>query len=393
MAEKIIHSFEAGRRGKPDELDTSIANLISAHLLKTNPNARFDLRTTGTFKNDNPYVRVSGEISDFLLKQNLEAELSKIILNRYNWVNLTNVKPEDFQVEFNLKPQSYDLASNEGVGDSGIPIAVAYRNTPNRLPWERHLAVEIRDILDYALHNSGKLPEQITKLSKIKQLNGLSADGKISVEALYEGAKLDSLTKITIAAEQKETLSVEELRDKTHKIISSYLTHLEHKYNLSFGKPIIDINGIGAWIGGGWEVDDGSREAKPYRDGFSSYGVQEDSFSGEDPTKPSSTGTYIARHIAVQVVGNNLADFARVALSYTIGKEEVGLNITTNNTGRISQTHLEENIKLNLSLKVNDAIPRFDLKNHELYEQIVKDSDYFHNSTLPWNAVRPLEIK
>ena len=56
----------------------------------------------------------------------------------------------------------------------------------------------------------------------------------------------------------------------------------------------LTINGLGAWNTGGWKVDEGSREAKPYRDGFATYGCNEDSFSGEDPTKPSGTGTFLA---------------------------------------------------------------------------------------------------
>ena len=44
MSERVLHSFEAGRRGKPDELDANIAHLLGAFFLEMNPLARFDIR-------------------------------------------------------------------------------------------------------------------------------------------------------------------------------------------------------------------------------------------------------------------------------------------------------------------------------------------------------------
>jgi len=65
MSELQTHSFEAGQRGKPDELDAGIAHLIGAYFLERNPLSRFDLRVSGGFV-EKPVVRVSGEISQSL---------------------------------------------------------------------------------------------------------------------------------------------------------------------------------------------------------------------------------------------------------------------------------------------------------------------------------------
>ncbi|RMF55902.1 hypothetical protein D6745_00870 [Candidatus Woesearchaeota archaeon] len=387
MQERILHTFEAGRRGKPDELESSIANLLGAHLLELDPNARFDLRVTGTTNNERPTVRVSGELSEHLLNDGLKDSLSKIVLERYNSVHMTELKPEEIVTEFVLKPQAASLASNGNAGDSGNPIAVAYRNTPNHLPWERYLAVEIRDILDAIYQNKGVIPERIARISGVSKLEGLRADGKISVDALYKGSALVGLKGITIAVEHEPSLPLKELRLKLGMIISAIVKELESEYKQPFGVYEISINGVGPWHSGGWAVDEGSREAKPYRDGFASYGVQEDSFSGEDPSKPSGTGTFLARYVAVQIVGNGLADFARVALSYTIGREEVGLNIFTNGTARIRQEDLESLIRESIPLRIKDGIKMFGLKDPSLYKKIALGSDYFHNAELPWNRV------
>src|SRR3989344_6879018 len=316
MLEKISHSFEAGRRGKPDEFDSGLANLTAAHLLELNKDARFDLRVTGTFRDSKPLVRFSGEVSDFLLQTpRIYGDISKIVLERYNLVHRTELKPEDLLFDFNFKPQAHRLASNGHAGDSGHPIAVAYKDAPNHLPWERYIAVAIRDIFDTIYHNGGIVPEHLAAPSGISELRGLRADGKVDVEALYSDCRLDSLTAITIAIEHEKSLSIDELRNKARKIIDAYLDGLSKEIGKLLGKPEIDVNDNGAWNDGGWEFDEGSREAKPYRDGFASYGTTEDSFSGEDPSKPSGTGTFLARYIAVQLVGNGIASFARVALS------------------------------------------------------------------------------
>lgn len=388
MPEKILHSFEAGRRGKPDELDSCIANLIGSYLLKTNQDARFDLRVNGSCINGRPQVRLSGEVSEFLFEdKDLHQNIANIVLNQYNWVHKTTLNLENIDINFSFKAQYHSLSSNKKAGDSGNPIAVAYKNTPNQLPWERYIAVELRDLIDRIYQNDGEVPQNLANISGVVELKGLRADGKISAECFYEGCKLASLCQIVIAVEHEPTLKLLTLRDKLVKIVLAFLSELGDSYGIDFSGFKIHINGAGAWNKGGWEVDEGTREAKPYRDGFASYGVQEDSFSGEDPSKPSGTGNFLARYIANQIVGNDLADFARVALSYTIGSENVGLNIVTNNSGKLPQQELENLIKNHFQMGISETIKKFNLKNAKLYHQFSEDSDYFHNPELPWNQL------
>lgn len=384
MTEKILHAFEAGRRGKPDELDTGIANLISAYFLSVNPLSRFDIRVSGSYRNNAPLVRVSGELTASLLCKSTKKELSKIILQHYNKTHCTRLPR--IQTEFNFKPQAAPLAENTLSGDSGCPLAVAYKNTPNHLPWERFLAVEIRDIIDQIYQNNGEVPPILSRTSGVSTIRNLRADGKIGVEAIYNGVNLDSLCSITIAAEHAPTLPVKELRKQLIAVIETYLQLLQEKYSVTFKNPAININPLGDWNeGGGWEGDEGSREAKPYRDGFATYGVIEDSFSGEDPTKPSATGSFLARHIAVKLVKQDFADFVRVVLIYTIGCENTGLNITTGNTGKLSQQELEKYVRKHFPLGIQKPIKLFGLRNPELYKKFAQISDYFHDPDLPWN--------
>src|SRR3989344_7763440 len=383
-----LHSFEAGRRGKPDELETQIAHLIGAQFLEIDPNARFDLRVAGghNHQQDKLEVRVSGEVSRNILEiSGINDRIAGIVVHHYNKIHLTNLTAEDFMIHITPKPQDVHLASNGAAGDSGNPIAVAYRHTPNNLPWERYLAVHFRNLLDIIYKNNGKVPPALAEASGIKYLEGLKADGKIDVDVLYQGARFHGIPDITIASEHETSLRVAELRRSLAHLVLTELKLIGEMHKINLGTPDITINGLGDWNQGGWKVDEGTREAKSYRDGFGSYGVAEDSFSGEDPSKPSGTGTFLARYISNQVVKQGISDFARVALSYKIGREEVGLNITTNGTGRWPQEEIESRVKGTIPLRIKDAIAISNLKSPSLYRKIAYGSDFFHDPKLPWN--------
>lgn len=389
MSELIIHSFEAGRRGKPDELDNNIAHLIGSHLLKKDRQARFDLRVAGGYDSPakKPKIRISGEVSSHVLDENLYSEIKDLIKVHYNRIQQAGYDENNFIFDFGLKPQAPNLSENSKAGDSGNPLAVAYRKTPRHLPWERFLSVSIRDLFDSIYSKEGFLGAELMKSTGLQQLSGLSADGKIGVDVAYNGTAFFGISAITVALEHHEFISFEKFQQHTRLVLGAYLAQLENLYDQNLGKPSLIINGLGPWSKGGWEIDEGNREAKSCRDGFGTYGVMEDSIAGEDPSKPSGTGTFLARYIAVQVVGNDLADFARVALRYTIGREEVGLNITTNGTGKIPQEELETWVRKNIPLGIRDTIKKFNLRDPALYRQIVDDSDFFHNPHLPWNKV------
>ena len=378
MAELQLHSFEAGRRGKPDELDANIANLIGAEFLEINSDARFDVRVCGGYslEEDKPKIRVSGEVSDFVLQStDLEARLTEVITHHYNDVHQTDLKPEGIRISYEFKPQVSTLALNGHAGDSGNPIAVAYQRGPHYLPWERVVAVKFRDTIDSIFQNDGFI-----SAVNMPPLTGLRADGKVGVEAVYEGAEFKEIKSIVIAVEHEPRLSVSDIRHILEKVG-------KRAESLYGGVPPLIIHGLGPWHSGGWEVDEGSREAKSYRDGFASYGCCEDSFSGEDPSKPSGTGTFLARYIAVNIVAAGLADFARVALTYTIGREEVGLNVTTQNTAKVPQEELHAWVRERVPLRIKDAIGLFGLKDPNLYRKFTQCSDYFQDPTYPWNKV------
>jgi S-adenosylmethionine synthetase len=388
MPETIFHAFEAGRRGKPDEIDSQIANLIGAEVLRRDETARFDLRVNGYYSNTRNCVtaRIAGEISDRILaQQDFQEVVARIIAKKYEEIYKEKLDAE--QVIFSFAPQSDALSFNsqkDVAGDSGTAIAVAYQKGPHYLPWERFIAVGLRDIVDEIyLHH--RFPEFVTNPENFADLTKLRADGKIEVIAEYTGAEFQRLNSIVVAAEQSSDLSVERLRELLSQIISLYLQEVGGLWQVDLGSPNVIVNGAGHWPEGGWKVDAGSREAKPYRDGFSTYGVCEDSFSGEDPSKPSATASLLARYIATSIVKSNLAEFARVTLCYQLGNSQPIVNIFTNDTAKISQEELETKVRQKISVHFRDAIATLRLRRPEHYAELAAWSDYFQNPLYPWN--------
>lgn len=400
--ETEIHSFEAGRRGKPDERDTILANEIAAYLRHFNPGARLDLRVSGGYSERarRIVVNLGGEVSASVLTHpGLDRHLTNLVIDHFNKIEETPHSPQrnnNIEVRIDFNKQDSKLASNGHAGDQGTAIAVAYANTPLNLPWERYLAVELRDVIDYIFHHNGEVPHSIAAVADIARLGGLKADGKIEVYAEYEGGRLSRLTNITCATQHDNSLAVSEVRISIDRVVRACLKILENAYELSFGDPKIAVNTLGEFIPGGWYTDWGSREAKPYRDAFSSYGVTEDSLSGEDPSKPSLALTLIARNAACWVVQNHLAGFAKVTASINAGDEVPRLHVYTNRTLQdgMGQKDLIELVNNNVKpLTIHDAISAFKLGQPETYEQIRRNSDYFHSPEYPWNGqVKPIRV-
>ena len=393
------HYFEAGRRGKPDELEAALANLILARALELVPYACCNIRVSGGYNllEKRHVVTVSGEVSNPLFGFNLQRIVAEEVIPHLKKAYCEILNGDNLVFDISqLKPQDGVLARNGAVhfhgpqhsgslppthsggslddlaaGDSCAAIAVAYADGPFNLPFERYLAIQIRDILDKA------------------ELPGLGKDGKVSVEALYSKGRLVEIGNITVAAQHNPDVDLQTFRENIEGLVIGVVTGCKEQFSTEFDFPgNIAVNTKGPFIQGGWKSDEGQNDAKPHRDGFASYGVCADSFSGEDPTKPEGPLTFLAREIANYVVRNRLAGFAKVYLSVDIGqKEPKTFNIFTNGTNHVPLTKIYRKVREEIPLTYGKMVQRFGLYNPSLYRQIAGDSDYFQNPGLPWNRI------
>lgn len=387
MAERTFHTFEVKRRGGPDELDTIIAHDVSALLATINPYTRWNVRVSGGFSHDarKPVVRLSGEVSESLLDVgDLDARLKEAVARRYNSIHRSNFDADDFIFSIRFNRQSEALATNGHAGDAGTPIGYAFGAFPLQLPIERVVAVRIRNILDTIYQNDGIVPEPVAQLSGIHSLDGLRPDGKIGVDASYHDAHLLGLDRIVVSTQHDERLKLANLRRAVGSVVSGYLALLRDETGKDYGQSQIVVNsGTNPWLVGGWEADEGSNEAKPQRDFYGSHGTNEDSVSGEDCTKPSGTGSFLARHIAV-TVAQRFAHYARVSLRYTIGTDDVVLGITTHGSSPFSQNQIESWVRDHIPLTIGHAADYFGLRDPAVFRLQADCADSFHGPFV-WN--------
>ena len=361
------HSLESGRSAKPDRSEAGLAHKLGAVLLERSPDARFNVRVYGTFKGGHPHYLISGEISEFLLDDaSLADVVRELAQSHYNQLHRLPPLSNGVTIDFNPKPQAHKLAENRAAGDQGSPIAVAFADGPNFLPWERYVAVGLRQLIDSIYHADGRVPEPYASASGVFNLEGLRADGKVKVGAFYNGAKLYALSRVEPSLEHEKALSLHDLRDRLGHIINAYL-HIHLPPAARGRAPELIINSNGAWHEGCLKVDDGCSEAKPQEDYFGSHGLNEDSPWGEDPTKPSGPGTIAAFHAARQLVSLGYAKFARVSLDYSIGCEDVGVTVDTNGTSTgLGQEHLNTWVREHCPLRIDAVTTVFGLRNPAL---------------------------
>lgn len=390
--ETEIHYTEVGLRGKPDERDTNLANRKAAFFRTIVPLSRFDIRTSGRYESETGklVVDIAGEVSPEILDHpGLDEELTELVRQDFMEVERVETVPPELEVRIGLNRQNGTLAANKRAGDSGHAITVAYADTPLNLPWERFTAVFIRDAIDNIFHQNGAVPAPIEALTGIKHIDWLRSDGKISVEAEYAGAGLLGLRDIVVAVQHEESVNVREVREKIKSVTEACIRILEG-YGISLGRPNISVNKLGKFTKGGWYTDAGSREAKPYRDGFSSYGTTEDSFAGEDPSKPSAVITLLARNAGCLLVQSGYAKFAKVtARKLRIGEEMPELHVFTNRTRTKGLTPNKLNELVNKEvhpLSLADAVEEFGLGRPETYDLVRRTSDYFQNEAYRWNG-------
>jgi S-adenosylmethionine synthetase len=86
-------------------------------------------------------------------------------------------------------------------------------------------------------------------------------------------------------------------------------------------------------------------------------------FSGKDPSKVDRSASYMARHVAKNVVAAGLADRAQVQLAYAIGvAEPVSVMVETYGTGRVPNATIEALVRRHFDLTPAGIIKHLDLR-------------------------------
>ena len=365
---KKLFTSESVTEGHPDKLCDYISDSILDAYLKEDKNSRVGCECCAG-KNT---LFITGEITS---KANIDIEkVARNAIKEIGYFGENDIDYNTCNIIVNLSPQSVDIAlgTNDnvgGAGDQGMMFGYACDETEELMPLGISLA--------------HKLTKKLTEVRKKGIISGIGADGKSQVTVEYEEDIPKRIDTVVISTQHTEDKNLDELRKEIiEKVINEVIPN-----NLLDDETKIYVNPTGRFVIAGPLGDSGLTGRKIIVDTYGGYARHGGgAFSGKDATKVDRSASYIARHIAKNIVANKYAKKCEVQLSYAIGiKEPVSININTFNTNTIDENKIIDKI-----IKTYDLTPQGIINYLNLRRPIyTKTTNYGHfgKKDLPWEEI------
>jgi S-adenosylmethionine synthetase len=324
MAPNGIHVFtsESVTEGHPDKIADQISDSILDAVLSEDKNGRVACETLVT----TGLAFIAGEITT-----ETYVDFPAIVRETIREIGYTRAKfgfdYETCAVISSIDPQSPDIAQGVnpgGAGDQGLMFGYATDETPELMPMPLIMAHQLTRRLSTARRNG--------------QLDWLRPDGKSQVSIEYEGDRPRRIEAVVVSCQHSEDIAVETLRDEIREnVIMQALPN-----ELFDGDTKIHINPTGRFVIGGPQGDCGLTGRKIIVDTYGGVGSHGGgAFSGKDPSKVDRSASYMARHVAKNIVASGLAARVEVQLAYAIGVvDPVSVMVDTFNTGEIADDRI-----------------------------------------------------
>jgi S-adenosylmethionine synthetase len=188
-----------------------------------------------------------------------------------------------------------------------------------------------------------KLTRRLTQVRKEEILDYLRPDGKSQVTVEYDGDRPARVEAVIISAQHSSLVKIETIReDILEKVIHAVIPS-----NLLDSKTKYFINPTGRFVVGGPQGDCGLTGRKIIVDTYGGVGSHGGgAFSGKDPTKVDRSASYMARHVAKNIVAAGLADRLELQLAYAIGvPDPVSVMTDTMGTGKVDEAKLVDAVR------------------------------------------------
>ncbi len=353
---KYLFTSESVGEGHPDKVCDQISDAFLDEALRQDPTSRVAIETLTT----TGLVVVAGEVTT---KGYIDVQ--KLVRRTVKRIGYT--KPEygfnadDVGILVSVHEQSPDISQGvtsgqglfkeQGAGDQGLMFGYASNETPELMPLPISLA--------------HKLVAKIAELRRKNKLPYLRPDCKSQVTVEYMNNKPIRVDTVVIAAQHDP--------DATHKKIYNDL--LKHAIEPICGKFMdrntkIYVNATGRFVIGGPPGDSGVTGRKIIVDTYGGHGSHGGgAFSGKDPSKVDRSASYMARHIAKNIVAAGLAEQCEVQLAYAIGvADPVSVLVSTFGTNKIPEEQIVELARKHFPMKPAGIIEYLNLR-RPIYEK------------------------
>ena len=332
--DKHLFTSESVTMGHPDKVADHISDAILDAMLAQDPKSRVACETLVT----TGLVVVAGEITT-----QAYVDIPGVVRKTIKEIGYDDPSMgfdgDDCAVMVSIDNQSPDISQGvtegtglhkeQGAGDQGLMFGYACKETPTLMPMPIQLAHAITT--------------RLTKMRKSRKLPWLRPDGKSQVTVEYEKGKPRRIHTVVVASQHAPAIAYRQLRKQ---IIEHVVLPVLPK-RLVDNKTVFHINPTGRFVIGGPKGDCGLTGRKIIVDTYGGRGSHGGgAFSGKDPTKVDRTASYMARHIAKNVVAAGLANACEIQLSYAIGvAEPISVLVDAEGTSKIDEQTLSELIR------------------------------------------------
>ena len=376
---KRLFTSESVTEGHPDKLCDYISDSILDSYLEKDKIARVACETVA----GKGEIYITGEITS-----SADVDIEQVVRNTIKevgyadseydidyrtckiYINLSKQSPDIAQgVDKSLEDKEGEEVDSEGAGDQGLMFGYACDETEELMPLPIYLA--------------HKLSKKLTEVRKEKIIDYLRPDGKTQVTVEYDGDKPVRVDTVVVSAQHLPDIDMETLKkDIIEKVIKATVPAELLDENTKYF-----INPTGRFVIGGPLGDSGLTGRKIIVDtygGVARHGGG--AFSGKDPTKVDRSASYMARHIAKNIVANGYAKRCEIQIAYSIGvAKPVSIYVNTYGTNTIPEEEIVEKINNTFDLTPRGIINYFDLQ-RPIYRKTT-NYGHFGKKDLPWENV------
>ncbi|HID31433.1 MAG TPA: methionine adenosyltransferase [Desulfobacterales bacterium] len=301
-----LFTSESVTEGHPDKVADQISDAILDSIMECDPRGRVACETLVT----TGLAFISGEITTACyvdMPQIIRDTIRDIGYNSssmgFDWKTCAVVTSIDQQsADISQGVNGKGLFKEQGAGDQGLMFGYACNETPELMP--------------VPICYAHKLTMRLAEVRKNGSLDFLRPDGKSQITIQYANGTPKRVEAIVIAAQHSPDISYSELKEA---IIEEVIKKVVPKKMID-GDTKYFINTTGRFVVGGPMGDTGLTGRKIIVDTYGGQGSHGGGcFSGKDPSKVDRSASYMARHVAKNVVAAGLATKCEVQLAYCIG--------------------------------------------------------------------------